>query len=128
MSTVASLGNEAMITTADMLDYLVADEQTKVICMFLEEVGDPAAFSAAAQRADQAAQADRRVEGRCQPGGPAGRARAHRRRRAADDAVVDAALRQLNGIIRVNSVEELLIDRRAARLTTGIRPAVGWGC
>ncbi len=41
-----------MITTADVLDYLVDDEQTKVICMFLEEIGDPAAFSAAAQRAD----------------------------------------------------------------------------
>ena len=48
VSTVASLNNEAMITTADVLDYLVADEHTKVICMFLEEIGDPAAFSATA--------------------------------------------------------------------------------
>ena len=106
VSTVASLGNEAMITTADVLDYLVADEQTKVICMFLEEIGDPAGFSAAAQRADAAGKPIVAMKvGASQAGQQA--ALAHTGAVAGDDAVVDAALRQLN-IIRVASIEDLL--------------------
>ncbi len=106
ISTIASLGNEAMITTADVLDYLVADEQTKVICLFLEEVGDPAAFSAAAAAADRAGKPVIALKvGASQAGQQA--ALAHTGAIAGNDAVVDAVLRQLN-VIRVNSVEELL--------------------
>jgi acyl-CoA synthetase (NDP forming) len=106
VSTVASLGNEAMITTSDVLDYLVADEQTRVICLFLEEIGDPAAFSAAALRADQAGKPIVALKvGASQVGQQA--ALAHTGAVAGDDTVVDAALRQLN-IIRVSSIEELL--------------------
>jgi acyl-CoA synthetase (NDP forming) len=133
VSTVASLGNEAMITTADMLDYLVADEQTKVICMFLEEIGDPAAFSAAAQRADQAGKPIVALKaGASQAGQQA--ALAHTGAVAGDDAVVDAALRQLN-IIRVTSVEELLTtaallgyDRWPAGRRMGVLTASGGAC
>jgi acetate---CoA ligase (ADP-forming) len=133
VSTVASLGNEAMITTADMLDYLVADEQTKVICMFLEEIGDPAAFSAAAQRADEAGKPIVALKaGASQAGQQA--ALAHTGAVAGDDAVVDAALRQLN-IIRVASVEELLTtaallgyDRHPAGRRMGVLTASGGAC
>ena len=133
VSTVASLGNEAMITTADMLDYLVADEQTKVICMFLEEIGDPAAFSAAALRADQAGKPIVALKaGASQAGQQA--ALAHTGAVAGDDAVVDAALRQLN-IIRVTSVEELLTtaallgyDRQPAGRRMGVLTASGGAC
>ncbi len=106
VSTLASLGNEAMITTADVLDYLVADEHTKVICLFLEEIGDPAAFSAAAQRADAAGKPIVALKvGASQAGQQA--ALAHTGAVAGDDAVAGAALRQLN-IIRVASIESLL--------------------
>jgi acetate---CoA ligase (ADP-forming) len=106
VSTVASLGNEAMITTADVLDYLVADEQTRVICLFLEEIGDPAAFSAAAQRADHAGKPIVALKvGASQAGQEA--ALAHTGAVAGDNEVVEAVLRQLN-IIRVDSIEELL--------------------
>lgn len=133
VSTVASLGNEAMITTADMLDYLVADEQTKVICMFLEEIGDPAAFSAAALHADQAGKPIVALKaGSSQAGQQA--ALAHTGAVAGDDAVVDAALRQLN-IIRVDSVEELLTtaallgyDRLPAGRRMGVLTASGGAC
>jgi len=133
VSTVASLGNEAMITTADMLDYLVADEQTKVICMFLEEIGDPAAFSAAAARADEAGKPIVALKaGASQAGRQA--ALAHTGAVAGDDAVVDAALRQLN-IIRVASVEELLTtaallgyDRHPAGRRMGVLTASGGAC
>jgi acetate---CoA ligase (ADP-forming) len=106
VSTVASLGNEAMITTADVLDYLVEDEQTTVICLFLEEIGDPAAFSAAALRADQAGKPVIALKVGASPAGQEA-ALAHTGAVAGDDAVVDAVLRQLN-IIRVASIEELL--------------------
>jgi acyl-CoA synthetase (NDP forming) len=106
VSTVASLGNEAMISTSDVLEYLVEDEQTKVICLFLEEIGDPAAFSAAALRADQAGKPIIALKvGASQAGQQS--ALAHTGAVAGDDAVVDAALRQLN-VIRVSSIEELL--------------------
>jgi acetate---CoA ligase (ADP-forming) len=106
VSTLASVGNEAMITTTDVLDYLVADEQTKVICLFLEGIDDPAAFSAAAQRADAAGKPIVALKvGASQAGQQA--ALAHTGAIAGDDAVVDAALRQLN-IIRVTSIESLL--------------------
>ena len=106
VSTVASLGNEAMITTADMLDYLAADEQTKVICLFLEEIGDPVAFSAAALRADRAGKPIVALKAGTSPAGQQA-ALAHTGAVAGDDAIVDAALRQLN-VIRVTSIEELL--------------------
>ena len=133
VSTVASLGNEAMITTADMLDYLVADEQTKVICMFLEEIGDPAAFSAAAARADEASKPIVALKaGASQAGQQA--ALAHTGAVAGDDAVVDAALRQLN-IIRVASIEELLTtaallgyDRHPTGRRMGVLTASGGAC
>lgn len=106
ISMLASLGNEAMITTADVLAYLADDEQTKVICLFLEQVGDPAAFSAAALRADAAGKPVVAIKvGTSQAGSQA--ALAHTGAIAGDDAVVDAALRQLN-IVRVTSIEELL--------------------
>ena len=43
VSTLVTLGNESMISTADVLGYLVEDEQTRVICLFLEEIGEPTA-------------------------------------------------------------------------------------
>ncbi len=44
------MGNEAMISTIDMVDYLAEDEDTKVICLFLEEITDPVKFAPAAAR------------------------------------------------------------------------------
>jgi len=133
VSTVASLGNEAMISTADVLDYLVEDEQTKVICLFLEEIGDPAEFSAAAQRADSAGKPIVALKvGASQAGQQA--ALAHTGAVAGDDAVVDAALRQLN-IIRVASIEELLTtaallgyQRRPRGRRMGVLTASGGAC
>src|ERR1700750_2650993 len=54
LSVLTSMGNEAMMTTANVLDYLVEDEATRVICLFLEEIGDPARFARVAEKADRA--------------------------------------------------------------------------
>ena len=57
LSYLVTLGNEAMITAGHVLDYLVGDEHTKTIAMFLETIRDPGVFAAAAHRAAQAGKA-----------------------------------------------------------------------
>ncbi|HEX8007028.1 MAG TPA: acetate--CoA ligase family protein, partial [Trebonia sp.] len=106
LSTLTSLGNESMIKTVDVIDYLVEDEDTKVICLFLEEISDPVRFARAAQKADQAGKPIVALKVGSSPVGQQA-ALAHTGSIAGDDAVVSAALRQLN-IIRVTSLEDLL--------------------
>ena len=85
LSVLTSMGNEAMIKTVDVLDYLVEDEATKVICLFLEEIGDPAKFARVAEKADRAGKPIVALKVGCEPGRPAGGPGAHglggRRRR-----------------------------------------------
>jgi acetate---CoA ligase (ADP-forming) len=118
VSTVASLGNEAMITATDMVNHLIDDENTQVICLFLEQIGDPAAFAAAAGRADRAGKPIVALKAGSSAAGSQA-ALAHTGSIAGDDAVVDAVLRQLN-VIRVTSIEELLTT--GALLGYGPRP------
>jgi acetate---CoA ligase (ADP-forming) len=106
LSVLTSMGNEAMMKTADVLGYLVEDEATKVICLFLEEIGDPVAFAAVAAKADRAGKPIVALKVGSSPAGQQA-AMAHTGSVAGDDAVVDAVLRQLN-VIRVTSLEELL--------------------
>jgi acetate---CoA ligase (ADP-forming) len=107
ISSLTSVGNEAMIGVADMIEYLVDDENTKVICLFLEQIGDPAAFARAAARADAAGKPIVALKAGATEAGQKA-ALAHTGSVAGDDAVVDAVLRQLN-VIRVRSLEELMI-------------------
>ena len=106
LSTLATMGNEAMISTIDMIDYLAEDENTKVICLFLEEISDPVRFAQAAEKADRAGKPIVAVKVGASDLGQAA-ALAHTGSVAGDDAVVNSVLRQLN-IIRVNGIEELL--------------------
>jgi acetate---CoA ligase (ADP-forming) len=50
-SYVVSTGNEADLTLADFLDYMISDAATDAVLMFLETVRDPQTFLAAAARA-----------------------------------------------------------------------------
>jgi acyl-CoA synthetase (NDP forming) len=106
VSTLVTMGNEAMIGATDVIEYLVEDDATRVICLFLEEIGDPARFARAAERADRAGKPIVALKAGSSPAGREA-ALAHTGAVAGDDAVVSAALRQLN-IIRVTSLEELL--------------------
>jgi len=106
ISSLTSVGNEAMIGIADMIEYLVDDENTRVICLFLEQIGDPAAFARAAARADAAGKPIVALKAGATEAGQKA-ALAHTGSVAGDDAVVDAVLRQLN-VIRVRSLEQLL--------------------
>jgi acetate---CoA ligase (ADP-forming) len=106
VSLLTSVGNEAMITTTDVIEYLTGDPATKVIALFLEEISRPADFARAAQRAAAAGKPIVAIKTGSSPGGQAA-ALAHTGSVAGDDEVVSAELRRL-GIIRVKSLEELL--------------------
>jgi acetate---CoA ligase (ADP-forming) len=133
LSVLTSMGNECMMKTVDVLDYLVEDEATKVICLFLEEIGDPARFAQVAEKADRAGKPIVALKVGSSPAGQQA-ALAHTGSVVGDDAVVDAALRQLN-IIRVTSIEELLTtgavlgyDRWPRGRRMGVLTASGGAC
>jgi acetate---CoA ligase (ADP-forming) len=133
VTTLTTMGNEAMISTIDMVDYLAEDDDTKVICLFLEEISDPVKFAAAAAKADRAGKPIVAVKVGSSPIGQAA-ALAHTGSVAGDDAVVDAVLKQLN-VIRVNGIEELLstgallaYNRWPAGRRVGIVTASGGAC
>ncbi|GGK74685.1 acetate--CoA ligase family protein [Mangrovihabitans endophyticus] len=106
-SLLSSMGNEVIITAADVVDYLLDDDATKVIALFLESIRDPHRFLALADKALTVGKplvvlkVGRTAAGRAT-------ALAHTGAIAGDDAVVAAVLRQ-HGVIRVDSLEELLI-------------------
>ena len=133
VSTLVTLGNESMISTADVLDYLVDDEQTRVICLFLEEIREPDRFARAAEEAAGAAKPIVALKAGASPVGQLA-ALAHTGSLAGDDAVVDAVLRQFN-VIRVTSIEELIgtagllgYDRWPAGRRMGVLTASGGAC
>lgn len=105
-SVTMTVGNEAMLSAVDVMDFLVEDEGTKVIAAYLEQIADPAQFMAVAGRA--------RAAGKPVVVFKAGKAEAAARVAAAhtgslvgDDKITDAVLRQL-GVIRVDSIEQLV--------------------
>jgi acetate---CoA ligase (ADP-forming) len=103
---LTSVGNECMIKTVDVIDYLIEDDATRVICLFLEEIGDPAKFARVAEKAERAGKPIVALKVGSSPAGQQA-ALAHTGSVAGNNEVVDAALRQLN-VIRVTSLEELL--------------------
>lgn len=107
LSLLVSMGNEAMVTSADVIEYLIEDAATRVIALFLEGIRQPDRFVALARRAMAAGKPIVALKVGRSPGGREV-ALAHTGAVAGDDAVVDAALRGL-GVIRVGSLEELLV-------------------
>lgn len=107
VSLLTSMGNESMITTTDVIEYLIDDEDTKVIALFLESIRQPDRFRALATRALDVGKPIVALKVGRSPIGQQ-TALAHTGAIAGDDAVVDAALRQ-HGVVRVDSLEELLV-------------------
>jgi acyl-CoA synthetase (NDP forming) len=133
VSSLTTVGNEAMIAIEDMIEYLVEDDNTKVIALFLEEISDPVKFAHAAARADAAGKPIVALKVGSSEAGQAA-ALAHTGSVAGDDAVVNSVLSQLN-ILRVNSIEELLntaallgYDRVPAGRRMGVITASGGAC
>src|SRR5690348_5694252 len=124
LSYLVTLGNEAMITAGHVLDYLVDDPGTRAVAVFMETVRDPETFRRAARRA---AAADKAIVV-LKAGSSALSARtaaAHTGALVGDDRVIDAVFADL-GIIRVDSIEDMLITAGAAATLGRLdRPGIG---
>ncbi|WP_368680162.1 acetate--CoA ligase family protein (plasmid) [Rhodococcus opacus] len=105
-SFVVTTGNEAMVTVADVVRYLVEDEHTRAIGIFAETIRKPAVFRAAARRAAELGKALIILKAGSSELA-AQTAQAHTGALVGDDRVIDAVLRQ-DGVIRVRSVEDLI--------------------
>ena len=124
LSYLVTLGNEAMITAGHVLDYLVDDPGTRAVAVFMETVRDPETFRRAARRAAQAGKAIVVLKA----GSSALSARtaaAHTGALVGDDRVIDAVFADL-GVIRVDSIEDMLITAGAAAALGRLdRPGIG---
>ncbi|RAQ97829.1 hypothetical protein A4R35_19975 [Thermogemmatispora tikiterensis] len=107
LSALVSTGNEAVISITELMDYYVEDDATRVIALFLESVRSPERFRHIAQKALARGKPIVALKiGRSER--TARIAQAHTGALIGDDRIYDALLRQL-GIIRVSSIEDLLI-------------------
>ena len=123
-SFVAATGNEAQLSLADVLDYLIDHEPTKAIALFAESIRDPERFAKAAQRAIASKKPVVILKiGRSELATEV--AMAHTGSLAGNDAVFDAICDRL-GVIRVHSTEDLIITA-GLLAATGPLPAPGLG-
>ncbi len=112
LSYLITLGNEAMITAGHVLDFLVDDPATRAVAIFMEAIRDPGVFRRAARRAAQAGKAIVVLKvGRSALS--ARTAAAHTGALVGDDRVISAVFADL-GVIRVDSIEDMLITAGAA--------------
>jgi acetate---CoA ligase (ADP-forming) len=124
VSLQVSMGNESMVSMTDVMRYLIDDEQTRVIALFVEAVRHPAEFLALAREALSRGKPVVAMKvGRSQAGARV--ARAHTGSLVGDDAVVDAVFRQ-SGVIRVDSLEDLIITAGLLAVT-GPLPGARFG-
>nr|WP_315401095.1 acetate--CoA ligase family protein [uncultured Duganella sp.] len=115
MSKLVSTSNEVDLELADFIDYLVDDDATRVIALYVETVRNPDKFRAACLRAAQAGKPVVAFKiGRSEAGARA--AVSHTGAMAGADRMYDALFRQV-GVIRAQTFADLL-DIPAA-LTTG---------
>jgi acyl-CoA synthetase (NDP forming) len=124
LSYLVTLGNEAMITAGHVLDFLADDPGTRAVAIFMETVRDPEVFRRAARRAALAGKAIVVLKA----GSSALSARtaaAHTGALVGDDRVIDAVFADL-GVIRVDSIEDMLITAGAAAALGRLeRPGIG---
>lgn len=105
-SKFISFGNKADISEIDLLYYLMNDEETKVILMYLEEVSDGVSLMKAAREVIEKSGKPILVikSGRTNEGAAA--AASHTGSLTGEDEICDAAFEQA-GIIRCDNIEEM---------------------
>ncbi|MFX1674914.1 acetate--CoA ligase family protein [Paraburkholderia sp. A2WS-5] len=119
LSKLVSTSNEADLDMADFIDYLVDDDATSVIALYMEAVRHPQRFRAAALRARQAGKPVVAFKiGRSESG--ARSAVSHTGALAGSDRMYDALFRQ-TGVIRAGTFADLLDLPNA--LSVGRHPA-----
>ena len=103
LSTFVSAGNRADVSGNDLLQYWEEDDQTEVVLLYLESIGNPRKFSRIARRVSLRKPIIAVRSGRTTQGVPMGHAV---RQIAAPPAAVDAMFRQA-GVIQVDTLEEM---------------------
>jgi acyl-CoA synthetase (NDP forming) len=133
ISTFASIGNKADVSSNDLLQYWADDPNTSVILLYLESFGNPRKFGQLARAIGQAKPIVAVKAGRSAAGARA--ASSHTGALAASDRIVDALFRHA-GVIRTATIEEMfdvagLLDQqplpqgpRVAILTNAGGPAI----
>jgi acetate---CoA ligase (ADP-forming) len=103
---LVSVGNEADLGVGELAELLVADDETKVIALFLETIRDADRLAAAARKAHAAGKPIVAYKlGRSRAGVEL--ARSHTGALAGEDAALDAFFRSC-GIVRVDLLETLI--------------------
>ena len=105
LSSFVSMGNKTDVSSNDLLRYWQQDGQTRAILLYLELFGNPRAFARVAPVVSRTTPIVVVKSGRSSAGTRA--AASHTAALASPDTVVDALFRQA-GVIRVDTLEELL--------------------
>lgn len=120
VSLLVSMGNESMVSMTDVMRYLVDDDDTKVIVLFIESIRHPEDFLEVARRALLAGKPIVALKvGRSEGGARV--AKAHTGSLVGDHGVIEAVFRQ-NGVICVDSLEDLMV---AGELLSHTEPLAG---
>lgn len=104
ISRCVSVGNQAMLKTEDFLEYLISDDQTKVVLAYIESVADGRRFMEVSRRLTRVKPFIVLKGGKTETGSRA--AKSHTGAMAGSDAAFEAMCRQ-SGIIRVDDVEDM---------------------
>jgi len=110
ISRFVGSGNEADLTTADFIEFLGRDPQTKVIALYLEGIKDGRRFFETARRVSREKPIIVLKTGKTEVGARA--ARSHSAAIVNDAEVVATAFRQ-GGVIEVNTTDEVIDVARA---------------
>jgi len=105
LSKGIGLGNKVDVDESDALSYLVDDEQTEIIGMYLEDVRDGRRFLETARKAVVRKPVLLIKGGRTQEGGRA--MASHTASMAGEDAVFEGAMRQA-GVLRMTGVDDFV--------------------
>ena len=104
VSRVVSVGNQAVLTVEDIMEFLIDDDETHVVVAYLEGVRDGRRFGDVSRRLTREKPFIVIKGGESETGVRA--ARSHTGAIAGSDGIFDAFCRQC-GIIRVNDIEDL---------------------
>ncbi len=124
VSQFVSIGNKADVSSNDLLLAWEGDDRTRVIALYLESLGNPRKFARIARRVASRKPIIAIKAGRSPAGQRAGQS--HTAASATSDVVVEALFRQA-GVLRVNTMQEMLDTARVLceqPLPTGARVAV----
>jgi acetate---CoA ligase (ADP-forming) len=124
ISTFASIGNKADVSSNDLIQYWADDPKTAVILLYLESFGNPRRFGQLAREVGKHKPIVAVKAGRSNAGARA--ASSHTGALAASDTIVTALFRHA-GVVRTTTIEEMfdvtmLLDRQP--LPAGNRVAI----